>query len=71
MDVLIRYCAPCNYLPRAASLADAIEERTGVAPTLEKGVGGVFDVVVDGRVIFSKQSAGRFPTEPEVLALLP
>lgn len=70
MDVLIRYCAPCNYLPRAASLAAAIREQTGVDASLEKGVGGVFDVIADGRTVFSKQVEGRFPTEPEVLERL-
>jgi predicted Rdx family selenoprotein len=31
----------------------------------------VFDVVVDGRLIFSKHQAGRFPTEDEILDQLP
>jgi hypothetical protein len=30
----------------------------------------VFDVVVDGRKIFSKHEAGRFPEEAEILAML-
>lgn len=29
-----------------------------------------FDVVVDGRVAFSKQQTGRFPTPGEVAALV-
>jgi Rdx family len=29
-----------------------------------------FDVVADGRVVFSKQQAGRFPEDGEVLAAL-
>lgn len=70
MVVLIRYCAPCNYLPRAASLAATIREQTGVDASLEKGVGGVFDVIVDGRTVFSKQAEGRFPTESEVIERL-
>ncbi|MFO0629889.1 MAG: Rdx family protein [Polyangiales bacterium] len=67
MDVLIRYCAPCNYLPRAASLAATIREHTGADAVLEEGVGGVFEVIVDGRTVFSKQTEGRFPTESEIL----
>ena len=39
-------------------------------PELVKGRGGVFDVAVDGRVVFSKHATGRFPEEGEVLALL-
>ncbi len=29
-----------------------------------------FDVVADGKLVFSKQSAGRFPGEDEVVAAL-
>ena len=29
-----------------------------------------FDVVADGKLVFSKQSAGRFPEEDEVVAAL-
>jgi selT/selW/selH-like putative selenoprotein len=41
-----------------------------MTPTLIKGRGGVFDVAVDGRVIFSKRSAGRFPDPAEIIAAL-
>jgi len=37
-----------------------------VAPTLVKGKGGVFDVVVDGRLVFSKHQLHRFPDPGEV-----
>lgn len=33
--------------------------------------GGVFDVAVNGRRIFSKHEVGRFPEVGEVVALLP
>jgi selenoprotein W-related protein len=32
--------------------------------------GGVFEVVVDGRLVFSKKQLGRFPEEGEVAHLL-
>jgi hypothetical protein len=32
---------------------------------------GQFDVVVDGRVIFSKHKEGRFPDHDEVLGAMP
>ena len=32
--------------------------------------GGVFEVVVDGRAVFSKKQLGRFPEEGEVVNLL-
>ena len=34
------------------------------------GDGGVFDVVVDGRRIFSKHEAFRFPEHTEILSQL-
>ena len=39
--------------------------------TLVKGSGGVFEVVLDGRLIFSKKQLGRFPNPGEVLASIP
>ena len=37
---------------------------------LTKGSGGVFDVVVDGKLVYSKRETGRFPEAGEVAALL-
>jgi selT/selW/selH-like putative selenoprotein len=34
------------------------------------GGGGIFDVAVDGRRIYSKHDTGRFPTDEEVLSQL-
>lgn len=53
-------------MPRAAGLADEIEKRFGVRSDLIKGAGGIFDVKVDGDLVFSKKQAGRFPTPGEV-----
>lgn len=33
--------------------------------------GGVFEVMVDGQLIFSKRELGRFPSDDEVLSKLP
>ena len=32
--------------------------------------GGVFEVTVDGKLVFSKRALGRFPEETEILAML-
>ena len=32
--------------------------------------GGVFEVAVDGTLIFSKKESGRFPSNEEILAAL-
>ncbi|MSO91448.1 MAG: SelT/SelW/SelH family protein [Acetobacteraceae bacterium] len=39
--------------------------------SLRKSVGGVFEVTVDGARLYSKKATGRFPTEVELLAVLP
>jgi predicted Rdx family selenoprotein len=50
----------------AAELRSAL----GVEVVLVKGSGGVFDVVADGVVVFSKSRVGRFPEAGEVAVLL-
>jgi selT/selW/selH-like putative selenoprotein len=37
---------------------------------LVRGSGGIFDVTVDGRRVFSKHETGRFPAPGEVLRSL-
>jgi predicted Rdx family selenoprotein len=46
----------------AASLKSALNE----AAEIKLGKSGQFDVIVDGKLIFSKASAGRFPLPGEV-----
>jgi selenoprotein W-related protein len=41
-----------------------------VKPVLIEGSGGVFDVVVDGKLVFSKKKTKRFPEKEEVFGLL-
>ncbi len=56
---------------RAASLAAEIKDETGHEAVLEKGSGGVFDVFVDGKLIFSKHERGRFPDAHEIIEQIP
>jgi selenoprotein W-related protein len=51
-------------------LAAELKQQLGVTATLTPGSGGVFDVTVDGTVIFSKKSLGRFPEEGEVIGIM-
>lgn len=37
---------------------------------LVKGSGGIFNVVVDGKLVFSKHETGRFPKPGEVVKIL-
>ncbi len=39
-------------------------------PRLIKGDNGIFDVKLDGEMIFSKHETGRFPESEEVLVRL-
>ncbi len=39
-------------------------------PTLIRSRGGVFEVTLDGELLFSKRESGRFPAVGEVLELL-
>jgi selT/selW/selH-like putative selenoprotein len=43
-----------------------LERKLGIRPELIKGAGGIFDVRVDGDLVFSKKQAGRFPAPGEV-----
>lgn len=52
------------------SLAESIERETAARPELVRGDGGVFDIEVDGRRVFAKKEAGRFPEHEEILAAL-
>lgn len=38
--------------------------------SLVKGTDGVFDVLVDGALLFSKHQEGRFPENEEILSAL-
>ena len=51
-------------------MAAELKEHLGVEATLIPGSGGVFDVTVDGKLIFSKKAAGRFPHDGEILEKL-
>lgn len=52
----------------ASSLAAAIKGEFPDAQTvMTKGSGGIFDVVANGHLVFSKHQTGRFPTQDEVL----
>lgn len=49
-----------------------LEEWEGVISALEvvTGTGGVFDVHVDGELVFTKQMLGRYPEPDDVMPLL-
>lgn len=44
-----------------------MREAFGVEAELVRGGGGVFDVEVDGRVVYSKHECGAFPDESALI----
>ncbi len=47
-------------------MAASLKKRFGVDAELIRGGNGVFDVRVDGQLVFSKHELGRFPEPGEV-----
>lgn len=69
-EVTIRYCLPCRYQPKAIQDADAILKVFGQQISdlrLVPGDHGVYDVEVDGTLIFSLNKAMRFPETSELI----
>ena len=54
----------------AASLQTAIKEKYGIVAALVESHGGAFEVIVDGKKIFSKLKTFRFPENEEILSKL-
>lgn len=70
MKIEIHYCAQWNYEPEAASLAAELKENFEAESELFAEGKGIFDVVVNDNLIYSKYKTGRFPEPDEVTAIL-
>ena len=71
--VEISYCTQCRWLLRAAWLAQELlttfdQDLYSVA--LKPGTGGIFEITLNGELIFSRKAAGRFPEAKEVKQLI-
>lgn len=72
MDLSITYCQPCGHQPRAIELVNQLLSSYGMplnkklSISLKPSDGGIFDVVLDGKLIFSRKTEGRFPTVEEI-----
>lgn len=47
-----------------------LRDTLGAHVELAEGDGGVFDVVADGELVFSKHETGRFPEDQEIVDAL-
>jgi selenoprotein W-related protein len=71
--VEIQYCTQCRWLMRAAWMAQELLttfESELAEVVLAPGIGGVFDVKLDGELIFSRKLEGRFPESKELKQLI-
>lgn len=71
--VVIRYCTQCRFVLRATWLAQEMLMTFGEALgelALVPGSGGVFEVYLDGELLFSRQREGRFPESKELKQLV-
>ena len=68
VDLEITYCQPCGHQPTAIDMVNQLLATYGMplnrklTVSLKPADKGVFDVVLDGQLIFSKNEQGRFPT---------
>lgn len=67
--VEIEYCNQCRWLLRSAWMAQELlttfaDEITEL--TLRPGTGGIFEVSVNGKRVWSRKEAGRFPEITEL-----
>ncbi len=71
--VEIQYCRQCRWLLRgswyAQELLTTFDEEIGEV-ALVPGSGGVFEVRVNGKVIWSRKEKGRFPEITELKQLV-
>lgn len=48
----------------------AIKKEFDISTELVRGGGGIFEVQLDGKLIYSKAEQGRFPEDSEILDAL-
>jgi len=71
--VEISYCTQCRWLLRAAWLAQELLttfEQDLYSVALKPGTGGIFEITLNGQLIFSRKEAGRFPEAKEIKQLV-
>jgi len=69
----ITYCTQCRWLLRAAWLAQELLttfEQDLASVALKPGSGGVFEITLNQKLLFSRKEAGRFPEAKEVKQLV-
>ena len=73
MILSIEYCNSWNYLPRASRMAADLLDKYGnniTKLTLTPSSGGVYEVMKNDQVIFSKKELNRFPELDELIDII-
>ena len=73
MKISIEYCNSWNYLPRASRMAADLLDKFGTNIsnlTLIPSSGGVYEVMKNDQVIFSKKELNRFPELEELINII-
>ena len=72
--VSIEYCVPCQFEKDAQNLANILKEQFNLAEEnielLPSKKIGTFEVVADGKLIYSKIKHGRLPFPEEIIDLI-
>jgi len=66
MKIEIYYCSEWEFKEVAAGLADELYRKYQVKPELIPGADGIFEVIIDGKRVFSKAETGRLPRPGEI-----
>ncbi len=73
-NIAITYCRLCNWLLRAGwmgqELLSTFAEELGSVTLIPDDTGGVFEVRIDGKLIWSRKEKGRFPEIKELKQLV-
>jgi selenoprotein W-related protein len=72
-EIEIHYCTQCRWLLRSAWMAQELLSTFDgdiESLTLRPGTGGVFEIHLDGALLWSRKQAGRFPEIVELKQLV-
>ena len=71
MNVSIKYCSEWNYLPNASRVEKELNAAfSDISVQLVPGHGGVFEVKLNDKLIYTKSDTGRFPDADEITGII-
>ena len=68
-EIEIVYCVPCGLLPQAEKLKNDLKN-VDATIKLKEGDKGVFDVFLDGKLVFSRYKEKRLPNLGEIIEMV-